>query len=700
MNVTPPLLLLTLTAVLAAQQAPPIAVELRARFGFEGPTITKIGDGLGELQVADIDGDGRVEVIVADPRRARLVAVRITESGETSTEGISTQGQIGGYIWGDVDGDGRSDLLMTTARGRLQLHRTATGKTEELLDLGLGGRGVGMFSGDLDGDGKADLVAVSREGLRWVTKLCDGPVLSRIEPTEENSHSFDVFDFDGDGHLDMLYVVPTPTMNLRLRRGHGDGSFGPWRIASIESLHHVFAARLPDGSAGMGTIEGSNRRVTLQKFADTGGQAPLEWWSLPENSGNKGLPFAIGDLDGDGDDDLVLAQGERAQLLFFEWVDGTFAMRTLPSLAGVTSLDLGDLDGDGKLDLLLASPEEDTLAWKSGALPLDAFPVQLACTDKPVAAVIDSDGGAIVLARTDRRQGHLDRVVVGTEPVQLVDLGRLPADPARLLLADVGDAAGLEVAFVVPGEGLRIITLTGENRVDKDKGAAGFTKKMDDGALLLCEHDGKPALMAVRDRFVRRFRVDDKGQLRVLAQDNGPAGIDELSLAAELHDGSRIYLDNKANKLIRLDAGGTPTSLDLPPLPFTHVAAHGDAALLLGPRGVLRVPFGPGPSLRQVAAHEPPTTRTYYWQGQAGDFDHDGIGDLAMIDGKLPGIQVLAGAADGLERALAMPVFEAPPSDQSNQEPRAMQVGDLDGDGRADIVLLAFDRILIYLQEK
>lgn len=688
------------TAMLTAQAAPPIPVELRARFGFEGPLITKIGDGLSALNVADTNGDGILDAVVADPRRARLVVLHVDKDGKTTTEPIPTQGQIGGYVWADVDGDSRSDLLMTNSRGRLQLYQPKTKKSKVLLDLGLGGRGIGMFAADLDGDMKDDLVAISRAGLRWVTGLDSKPKLSRIEPMEDNGHSFNLLDFDNDGKQDMLYVVSTPTMNLRMRSGRGDGTFGPWRIASISSLRHVFAAKMADGKNGLATIDGPNRRITLQRFASSGGQAPLEWWSLPDNSNNKGLPFAIGDLDGDGDDDLVMAQPARAQLLFFEWRDGTFAMRTLPTLAGVSSLATGDIDGDGKLDLLMTSPEEDTLAWKSGALPLDAFPEPIPCHDKPSAAAVEPDGGVLVLARTDKRHGHLCRTGPGKEPKQVADLGRLPAAPSRLILADIGDAEGLEAAFVVPGEGLRIVTLDSDQKPDKKKSSAGFTKKMDDGALLLCEHDGKPALMAVRDRFVRRFRVGKEGRLHVLAQDNGPAGISEMSLAAELEDGSRIYLDKKENKLIRVVADGTPTSIDVPPLPFTHVAAHGDAALLLGPRGVLRVPFGAGPALETIAIHEPPTVRTHYWHGFSGDFDSDGIGDVALIDGHLPGLQILAGGKDSLQRALAVPVYEAPPSDESHNEPRDMRVGDLNGDGRDDLVVLAFDRLLIYLQQK
>ncbi|MCA8966421.1 MAG: FG-GAP repeat protein, partial [Planctomycetes bacterium] len=391
------------------------------------------------------------------------------------------------------------------------------------------------------------------------------------------------------------------------------------------------------------------------------------------------------------------------RLLFFEWRDGTFVTSSLPTLAGVTSLALGDVDGDGKNDLVLASPEEDTVAWKSGALPLDEFPVALKTIDKPVAVAVDPAGGVLVLGRNDRRNAQLHRTRPDAEPEPLLDLGRLPADPATLLVADIGDAEGLEVAFVVPNEGLRVVTLGAGKGDDKaaakSAGTAGFTKKLDDGALAVCSYEGKPALVAVRERFVRTFRIDAAGQVHVLRQDNGPAGLDELSLSAELPGGGRLYLDKKSNKLVRAISGQAPTSVDVPAYDFTQLRLHADAALLIGPRGVLRVPFGDGPMLQQVAVLESPTDKTSFWFGRCGDFDNDGIGDLAIVDGRLPGVHILAGSSAGLARALAIPVFEAGPSEEPDNEPRELATGDLDGDGRCDLVLLAHDRILIYLQQ-
>ena len=40
------------------------------------------------------------------------------------------------------------------------------------------------------------------------------------------------------------------------------------------------------------------------------------------------------------------------------------------------------------------------------------------------------------------------------------------------------------------------------------------------------------------------------------------------------------------------------------------------------------------------------------------------------------------------------------PSDEPDSEPRELATGDLDRDGRTDFVLIAHDRVLIYLQQK
>ena len=114
-----PLAVLTAAAVTAAASAiaqqtpPPIAPELRARFGFTGPIVQKVGDGIANLPAVDVDGDGRIEAVAIDARRGRLVAVRLAQ-GEAKLQPIPTNGQIAGYTVADVHGDGLPDRRKAT----------------------------------------------------------------------------------------------------------------------------------------------------------------------------------------------------------------------------------------------------------------------------------------------------------------------------------------------------------------------------------------------------------------------------------------------------------------------------------------------------------------------------------------------------------------------------------------------------------
>jgi len=705
------LLALALCQVTAAQTiAPPIAPELRARFGFLGPVIHKVGWGVGLLQVGQIEGDqGPSVAVINNGRRARLELLRC--QGEAMmVDTLSTGGEIQGVALADVNGDGARDILMLTSRGRLVTKLRGDGGADVApIDVGAVAFAGALRAGDLDGDGKSDALVVTREGIRRVLDITGTPTVSAADAVfAQKIRSLSLFDADGDGALDVMLGTADSSMGLWLQRGRGDGTFSPWLLLNVHELVTAFPGTGAGGQPTIATVEGAHGRVVEYALRKSQRRdvTSIELTTLPELKGRTTRPFAHGDLDGDGDADLVIADPDRAKLTFLMESDGAFTVATAPSLSGIGSVSLGDLDGDGTLDLLMTSSEERALAWKSSKEPLGAFPRRLPTAGQPVVAAWH-DGSILFIERDDKRRGALWRINRGADgafgaPEKLRDIGRLSEDPMRLLVSDLDGQHGPDLCYVRPGKGLHVLFATASGGFapasGKDDGPA--LMKVADGAISIVQHQGEPALLAVGGRFARVLRFDEDQNPVVLAQDNGPEGIKQLSRGIEVGDGSRAYLDHLVGKTWISRPGQAAVSVDVPKFGSTHMIDHEGAVLLLAKAGVVRVPFNSDAwELDQLRVHEPPTEDTSYYHGVAADLDGDGQKELAVADSDINGFHVLVAGGDQLRRGLSFRVFEGD-SSQSRQEPREFSGGDLNGDGLADLVVVCHDRVLVYLQEQ
>ncbi len=697
---------LAIGAALPAQSSPPMVDSaLRNRFGFLGPKVHKIGDGINLMQLVDLDGDGRDEIVVNHGERGRLTILRRKDHDAIESEFFDTDGTIYGLGIADVDGDKVPDFVMHNRRGRMVVKlRGENAPRVPEVELGSAGSYDTLRLGDVDSDGVVDAVVLLRSGVRVVTNLKDGqPRLGSVMPIDfERTNSFLLEDVDGDSHLDIVLLTSRNSMPLHVKRGNGKGGFGPWIMFRTPKMHRVFDG---PGSGGKPTLSAvQDRRARIVDYRID--QGAIDGAIAPQLTSLKALkrgafPFAHGDVDGDGDADLVLAHPERAELVYLIEDGGQFRVRAVPSLARISSIALGDHDADGKIDVVVTSPEEEVVAWKSGARPMDAFPQRLPSGEKPIAATVDADGSILFITKDKKRQGKLHRLAHGAEPVELGAIGRLSGDPQRLVLADVDPTPGRDLVCVVPSDGLRVVQLVdGKAKVKESGTSAGFSKKVEDGALTMTRTEAGDAMMIVRNRFARIFRIDAAGEVEVARQVNAPADAGELSFGAVFSDGRQVLVDRKSNKLYVVADDKAPTSFDLPPIGATHLIEHEGAAVLIGRSGVLRVPFGTSWRLSPLRNHEPPTEDTNYWLGLSADLDGDGVTDVALLDEDINGVQLLTATDGRLDRALGFPVFELPEKRDQVYEPRAIAVGDWNGDDRDDLVLISHDRVLIYRQEK
>ena len=377
------------------------------------------------LQVLDVDCNGRLDLLVGqvqgtvtryeatEPMRAGAMP-RFTLDTER-WQGIEIIAQLGSahgantMTFADLDRDGDPDLLWGDffEPGLLYLENRGTcrepvfGEPQPFpAEAPLKTSGYNApTTGDVDGDGDLDIVvgvlggafnpnisaianlyllAQTRPGVFQVQT-------SRLLPTLDlgNETAVAAGDVDGDGDLDLLVgtrIDPTDVSTGRLYLLEHTGTarapgFQVRRVPPVQGMYYV--------APGLGDLDGDgdldllvgNWRDAVQVWRNDGA-AGVARWVLGDTAlvritrGSSTAPVLV-DLDGDGDLDLVI--GEASGTLNFYRNDGS--RRAANFVLGSDAwqdIDVGrraapafgDLDNDGDLDLLVGG-EDGGIAWRN-----------------------------------------------------------------------------------------------------------------------------------------------------------------------------------------------------------------------------------------------------------------------------------------------------------------------------------------------
>jgi hypothetical protein len=221
-------------------------------------------------QLIDVDSDGRRDLVCAQGGRLGYAGVDPADATRPWTfhPCSATDGRFQrfthGLGLGDVDGDGRQDLL--EARGWWRQPAALAGDpTWEFHAADLGEGGAQMYAVDIDGDGRADVCTTLQAhgyGLAWFQQQPDGSFAKHVimgdpasgsDPCFSQPHALAVADVDGDG---------LPDLGCGKRRwAHGpDGDPEPnapallywWRLVRGPDGARFEAHRI-DADSGVGT---------------------------------------------------------------------------------------------------------------------------------------------------------------------------------------------------------------------------------------------------------------------------------------------------------------------------------------------------------------------------------------------------------------------------------------------------------------
>lgn len=350
------------------------------------------------IALADLDNDGDLDLVLAGHNGTGPVAKLYRNDGQGGFTEINP-GSLTGVNWssvalGDLDGNGSPDLVLTGHNGSSPVSKVYTnngsGAFTEIYPGSLPGVYYSSVAlGDTDGDGDLDLIltgSIVSTVIARSYKNIGGGQFSEHNPGSISgvaTSSVLLGDLDGDGDQDLVLLGDGngPSLGI-LYRNDGSGLFAEINPGSIPGVYWV-AASLGDldGDGDPDLIltgtTGSDRIARIYRNNGSGGFMEINAGSL---SGVSGGATVLGDLDGDGDLDLVLAgyDGVGMTRIYLNAGNGSFAEVAPGSLQAVyyASMALGDLDGDGDLDLVVTGEDSGTPravvyknTWNRGGYP-------------------------------------------------------------------------------------------------------------------------------------------------------------------------------------------------------------------------------------------------------------------------------------------------------------------------------------------
>jgi hypothetical protein len=372
------------------------------------------------LEVADLDGDGHLDIFLAEmrldganPDAKMWIFLGNGQGNFSQTEVASGFGNHESRV-GDLDGDGDLDILdkpynWDTPRVDIWLNSPSKfeGRWQRFaLDEERPWRAIFVTAADLDSDGHKDVITGG-----WWYKNPGAPTgdWERFEIGSPLNNMAAVYDFDGDGDVDILGTGGTGSdanSSFYWARNDGQGNFTV--LDNIQAGEGDFLQ-----GVAVGRFEGQNLGVALSWHVEGQGVQMLSvpsdpstgtwtWSRISTVSQDEAL--SAGDVDGDGDLDLLLGTIWLHNEAGSSWTPVTLFEASAPPDRNR----LADINADGKLDAVVgyeAISEPGKLVWyQQGNSPANQWTEHLIADPSIIGpmsldvADMDGDGDLDVVA--------------------------------------------------------------------------------------------------------------------------------------------------------------------------------------------------------------------------------------------------------------------------------------------------------------
>lgn len=750
-----------------------------AEFGFSEPKVVKLDWSTRALQVSDLDRDGRLDMAVInnDTAQIELLYQRNGDGKRSDTKrslqrnrwepeledaGFDAEKVTIGFPMfdlgvGDLNGDGLPDLAYTARDVPLTIRfQSESGQWLDVQEFD-GFDALGWNSTlkvvDVDGDERAELVLLTADAVRVFTQSGSGDLQEAdvYFLTGENPFNLEVVDITGDGLAEICYITTEGKQSLVMREQLSAGSFGAERRFAFERPVRMYAPLTPKKRKPVSLVSVDSRSGALEFFeispvTEADGGLPLSGVQ-PQiypvfKKVQEGARYAFGDLNGDGEPDLQVANPAGSELMVFLKENGHFlASKRFPTFSAISSLTAGRFFDSKREAVVALSRAEKTIGLseydQSGRV---SFPrlIEVGAGEPLVCEAIDLDqDGYHELALINESKDGMQLVIAKPavrkkwssewEIVLQMDLKDVRRKPTSIRALNVFGERGAGLMLFTPREAPILLAPVDASEpyvlemvCERSSVRESLLKDISPAQISAVDVDGDGQLemVAARTGFARAIRFSE-GNLEMVDQYNARRSGDAVSAVIPAVDsdglqglvlyvpkvGELQFLSRDEDGVLRYRHTEKAGSMDVSG--WSRLSGAGlseDTYLLYGEDRFWYYAAHAESWKREVGtSFETELEDVYFSHVTSGDFDADGRLDLVAVDGDEHVVEILRGENEGMHSQMYWEIFEQNMHYQGRTggklEPRQTVTADLNADGLLDFAFLIHDRIIFYLQE-